>query len=121
MLTEKNIESFLIDNMNTKFKRASHVNWKGRVNFYLSIQNEFIKNNRLKCIVLDSFSVTHEKFLGTGNMTNILDFIENLAIKYNLPVIINSVLEPEKLGVYLKKRGYIEGILSNPASYWKFF
>lgn len=96
----------MIEALSARFQRNSHVNWNNRVSFYLCINNELSLTPEVnaleKVIVLDSFSVLDEKYLGQGNMKGILDFFVELSDKLGIPFRINSVIN-KRLISYLER------------------
>lgn len=102
------IDKFIHDNQNTMFSRKSHLIWKKKLIVYLCIQNEYLNNERMLHVVLDSFSIINIDDIGNGICTDFLNWIENLVkTKYsNMPIRINSVIN-ERFRDHLKnKRNY---------------
>ena len=88
---DNDILEFIEYNKDFTLARKSHFCWDNKLNLYLCLQREYINNIFQKSIVLDSLSVTEEKYLGTGNLTSLLDYLEPIAQDYKLLIVVNMI------------------------------
>jgi hypothetical protein len=102
------IENFISSGKTSRFASSKWLIYN-TISFYAKVQFELMDGNFEQCLVLDSISADQP---GEGRFSDVMDLIEKIANKYELTVIINSVIN-RRLYQWFLRRGYVDNPRTN--------